>query len=102
MQPSTCQQAASILASASVGVDAPLLSGTNMSATMPTQRPQLPTIASFGPGKPFSTIQFISESAWPTNLCLNHSKSNWEEWCLQMMLIANCHGFTDWLDGSFP
>jgi len=36
------------------------------------------------------------------NLCLNRSKSNWEEWCLQMTLITNCHGFTDWLDSSFP
>ena len=44
---------------------------------------------------------FISDNNWPKDLCLNHLKSNWEEWSLHMTLIANRHGLADWLDGSF-
>ena len=99
---STRQRAASVSASASVGNDAPLRPGSNASAATPPQGPPVPAVASFGPGEPFPTVQFISESAWPANLSLDRSKSNWEEWCLQMTLIADRHGFTDWLDGSFP
>jgi len=69
---------------------------------MSNQGPQLPAVASFGPSDHFPTVQFIAETAWPKDLCLDRSKSNWEEWSLQMTLIADRHGSTDWLDGSFP
>ena len=95
---STRQRAASI--SPSEG-DTSLRPEPAASAVMPTQGPPLPTAAYSGAGDPFLTMQFILELAWPGNLCLDHAKSNWEEWCLQMSLITDHHGFTDWLDGSF-
>ena len=86
---STHQWVASISASASVGNDAPLRPGSNASAATPPQGPPVPAVASFGPGEPFPTVQFISESTRLANLSLDRSKSNWEEWCLQMTLIAD-------------
>ena len=102
MRRSTRLRVASVSASVSLGDNAPLHPGSNASATTPTQVPPLPANAFLGSSDHFPSVQFISETAWPSNLCLNCSKSNWEEWSLQMSLIADRHGFTDWLDGSFP
>ncbi len=94
------QRAASV--SAPSATSAPLRPETAASATTPAQGPQNPATASFGPGDPLPSVQFISDSSWPADLCLDRSKSNWEEWSLRLTLIADRHNFSDWLDGSFP
>jgi len=95
-------RAASAATSASPANDSTLRPRSDASAATSNLGPQLPAVASSGPGDHFPTVQFIAETAWPKDLCLDRSKSNWEEWSLQMTLIADRHGFTDWLDGSFP
>jgi hypothetical protein len=47
-------------------------------------------------------VQYISDNAWPSSLILDRSKSNWEDWSLRLMLIADEKGFTDWLHGLYP
>jgi hypothetical protein len=95
-------RAASAATSALPVNDSTLHPRSDTSAVTSNLGPQLPAVASSGPSDHFPTVQFIVETAWPKDLCLDRSKSNWEEWSLQMTLIADRHSFTDWLDGSFP
>jgi hypothetical protein len=88
--------------SASPANSTPLQPGADASAATPSQGPQQPAAAPFGPGDPLLTLLFISDNNWPKDLCLDRSKSNWEEWSLRMTLIADRQGLADWLDGTFP
>jgi hypothetical protein len=64
--------------SASPANSTPLQPGADASAATPSQGPQQPAAAPFGPGNPLLTLLFISDNNWPKDLCLNCSKSNWE------------------------
>jgi hypothetical protein len=93
------QRAASV--SASLANSNALHPDADASAATPTQGHQQPATASSGTGDPLLTFVFISDNNWPADLCLDRSKSNWEEWSLHMTLLADRHGLADWLDGSF-
>ena len=69
--------------------------------SVPTTQTSAPA-ASLAPGDPLHTVQYISDTAWPSSLILDRSKSNWEDWSLRLTLIADEKGFTDWLHGFYP
>ena len=46
--------------------------------------------------------RFMSDPAWPADLCLDLAKSNWEEWSFQLKMQCNHLGFTKWLKGTLP
>ena len=45
---------------------------------------------------------FTSDPNWPTDLVLNHVKSNWYEWDRRIHFIADQRGFGAYLRGTFP
>jgi len=45
---------------------------------------------------------FMSDPSWPSDLHLDLSKLNWEEWSFQLKVQCDCLGFVKWLKGTFP
>jgi hypothetical protein len=48
------------------------------------------------------TICTLTGTAWPEDLILDLSKSNWIEWSRKLSLIILQQGFKPWLNGSLP
>jgi hypothetical protein len=48
------------------------------------------------------TEQIMSDISWPADLCLDLSKSNWEQWSFRLRIQTNRLGFTKWLKGTLP
>jgi hypothetical protein len=44
---------------------------------------------------------FTSDSSWPSDLMLDRSKSNWEEWNRRLNLVVDQCLYSRYLDGSF-
>ena len=104
----TCQSApdaSSTPASNSTPADSSLTAGLVPEASVASPATTTQTLAPsvpFTPGNPLHTMQYISDTSWPANLQLNHSKSNWKERNLHLTLLINHQGFTNWLHGLYP
>ena len=53
------------------------------------------------PNDPFYTIQYINDPAWPSDLRLDPSLSNWSQWSRCLRLLCRRQGLGVWLEGSF-
>ena len=53
------------------------------------------------PNDPLYTIQYINDPAWPSDLRLDPSVSNWSDWSCCLRLLCKRQGLSDWLEGTF-
>ena len=53
------------------------------------------------PNDPFYTIQYINDPAWPSDLHLDPSLSNWSQWSRRLRLLCKRQGLGVWLEGTF-
>ena len=53
------------------------------------------------PNDPLYTVQYINDPAWPAELRLDPSVSNWSEWSLRLRLLCKRQGLGIWLEGTF-
>ena len=67
------------------------------------QTPNTPTataVSALGPDDILLTMQYINDNAWPTDFELDIDTGNWPLWHRRISLLADCQGFTDWLNGT--
>jgi hypothetical protein len=44
----------------------------------------------------------MADPSWPADLCLDLTKSNWEEWSFLLKVKSDRLGFSKWLKGTLP
>ena len=67
----------------------------------PSQAPAAPTNSNIIPNDPLYTVQYINDPAWPADLHLDPSVSNWSEWSRRLRLLCRRQGLGIWLEGNF-
>jgi len=71
---------------------------SNQLSSAGTAAPAAPTII---PNDPLYTVQYISNPAWPPDLHLDPSISNWSDWSCRLRLLCKRQGLGIWLEGTF-
>src|SRR6266571_5157681 len=91
--------------SADAGPSGNPATGTSGTGTVPTGDPTLTPTTSGSGGTTDVIINekpFTSDSAWPKDLILDRTKSNWEEWDRRLNLVVDQRLYSLYLDGTFP
>jgi len=52
-------------------------------------------------GDPLCSVVYVDDPAWPTELCLDRSLGNWNEWSHRLKLVCMGQSLAEWLDVTY-